>query len=55
MALKGARLAFRGLAFSEYILSEEFIVAWRLLLEQLGEFVDTDTKAEADNYRDCRD
>lgn len=48
MALKGARLAFRGLAFSEYILSEEFIVAWRLLLEQLGEFVDTDTKAEAD-------
>jgi hypothetical protein len=40
MAVQGVRLAARGYAFSEYILSEEFILAWRLLLDQLGEFVD---------------
>jgi len=36
LAVKSVRLAARGYAFSEYILSEEFIVAWRLLLEQVG-------------------
>jgi hypothetical protein len=40
MAVQGVRLAARGYAFSEYILSEEFIIAWRLLFDQLGEFVD---------------
>jgi hypothetical protein len=40
LAVQSVRLAARGYAFSEYILSEEFVIAWRLLLDQLGEFVD---------------
>ena len=40
LAVQSVKLAARGYAFSEYILSEEFIIAWRLLLDQLGEFVD---------------
>jgi hypothetical protein len=47
LAVRTAQLAAQGYAFSEYILSEEFVLAWRLLLDQLGDFVDDDTGDDA--------
>jgi len=54
-AVRAVRLVHRSVQFAapcysflkEYILSEEFLPAWRLLWDQLGEFVDADTGDDA--------